>query len=33
MRWSETGAAEMARLRADLFNGKWEKRTRELIAA
>jgi len=33
MRWSEKGAAEMARLRADLFNGVWEKRTREVLAA
>jgi hypothetical protein len=33
MRWSEKGAAEMARLRADLFNGLWEKRTREVLAA
>ena len=33
MRWSEQGAAQMARLRADLFNGKWERRTREVMAA
>ena len=33
MRWSEKGAAEMDRLRADLFNGVWEKRTREVLAA
>jgi hypothetical protein len=33
MRWSEEGAAQMARLRADLFNGMWERRTRELLAA
>ncbi len=33
MRWSEEGAAQMARLRADLFNGNWERRTRELMAA
>jgi hypothetical protein len=33
MRWSEKGAAEMARLRADLFNGVWEKRTREVLAS
>ena len=32
-RWSETGAALMAALRADLFNGYWEKRTREVLAA
>lgn len=31
MRWSEKGAAEMARLRADLFNGIWETRTRQLL--
>ncbi len=30
MRWSEQGAREMAYLRADLFNGKWEGRTRQL---
>jgi len=33
MRWSEEGAAQMARLRADLFNGIWQRRTRELLAA
>lgn len=33
MRWSEKGAAEMARLRADLFNGIWEERTRQALAA
>lgn len=33
MRWSELGAAQMARLRADLFNGIWDKRTREVLAA
>ncbi|HJS82782.1 MAG TPA: ISKra4 family transposase, partial [Nitrososphaera sp.] len=33
MRWSENGAAEMARLRTDLFNGKWESRTRQLLNA
>jgi len=33
MRWSEEGSAQMARLRADLFNGKWERRTRELMIA
>ena len=33
MRWSERGAAEMARLRADFFNGTWEQRTRLALAA
>ena len=33
MRWSAEGAAQMAVLRADLFNGHWEKRTRRLLAA
>ena len=33
MRWSENGAAQMARLRADLFNGYWERRTRQLLNA
>jgi hypothetical protein len=33
MRWSESGAAQMARLRADLFNGVWQQRTREVLAA
>ena len=33
MRWSEQGAREMAYLRADLFNGNWEGRTRSLWAA
>lgn len=33
MRWSIDGAAQMARLRADLFNGRWERRTREVMAA
>ncbi len=32
-RWSEEGAGQMAVLRADLFNGRWEKRTKELLAA
>ena len=32
MRWSEQGAREMAYLRADLFNGHWEARTRQLRA-
>jgi len=33
MRWSAEGAAQMAALRADLFNGRWEQRTRRLLAA
>jgi len=33
MRWSAQGAAEMAMLRADLFNGNHEARTRQLLAA
>lgn len=33
MRWSEAGAREMAYLRADLFNGNWERTTRALMAA
>jgi len=33
MRWSAQGAAQMAALRADLFNGRWERRTRQLLAA
>lgn len=33
MRWSADGAARMAALRADLFNGCWEKRTRQILAA
>jgi hypothetical protein len=33
VRWSESGAAQMARLRADLFNGLWQQRTREVLAA
>ncbi|MBW2736880.1 MAG: ISKra4 family transposase [Deltaproteobacteria bacterium] len=33
MRWSAQGAADMALLRADLFNGRWETRTRRLLAA
>ena len=32
-RWSEPGAAQMATLRADLFNGYWEKRTQKVLAA
>jgi hypothetical protein len=33
MRWSEQGAGHMALLRADLFNGQWEARTKQLLAA
>jgi hypothetical protein len=33
MRWSEAGARQMAALRADLFNGNHEARTREILAA
>jgi hypothetical protein len=33
MRWSAEGAGEMAALRADLFNGRWEARTRQLLSA
>ena len=33
MRWSAEGAARMAALRADLFNGRWEARTRQLLRA
>jgi len=33
MRWSAEGAGHMAALRADLFNGRWEHRTKELLAA
>jgi hypothetical protein len=33
MRWSIEGASQMAVLRADLFNGRWEQRTRQLLAA
>ena len=31
MRWSAEGAAQMAVLRTDLFNGRWEARTRQLL--
>jgi hypothetical protein len=31
MRWSVSGAAEMASLRADLFNDRWEARTRAIL--
>jgi Uncharacterised protein family (UPF0236) len=33
MRWSRTGAAQMARLRADLFNGVWQARSRQILLA
>jgi hypothetical protein len=33
MRWSEAGAREMAYLRADLFNGNWERTTQALMAS
>ena len=33
MRWSAEGAGQMAALRADLFNGRWEARTKRLLAA
>jgi len=33
MRWEKQGATEMAQLRADLFNGTWETRTRQALAA
>ena len=33
MRWSAEGAGHMAALRADLFNGRWEGRTKQLLAA
>jgi hypothetical protein len=33
MRWSENGAAQMARLRADLFNGVWQERSRRILKA
>lgn len=33
MRWSEDGAAQMARLRADLFNGVWQDRSRQILKA
>jgi hypothetical protein len=31
MRWSALGAGQMASLRADLFNGRWDSRSRELL--
>lgn len=33
MRWSVMGAAQMARLRADLFNGVWQERSRQILLA
>ena len=33
MRWSEEGASQMAKLRADLFNGKWQERTKQTLKA
>lgn len=33
MRWSEQGAREMAHRRADLFNGQWHARSRQVAAA
>jgi len=33
MRWHEQGARQMAALRADLFNGRWEERTLQLLAS
>jgi hypothetical protein len=33
MRWSARGAAQMAALSADLFNGVWDQRTRQILAA
>ena len=33
MRWNEAGAAEMTGLRADLFNGRWRMRSRQVLAA
>ena len=33
MRWSAEGAGHMAALRTDLFNGRWEARIKELLAA
>lgn len=33
MRWSEDGAAQMASLRADLFNGLWRERSQQLLKA
>jgi hypothetical protein len=33
MRWEREGASEMATLRADLFNGRWRRRTRAMLNA
>jgi hypothetical protein len=33
MRWSEDGAAQMAGLRADLFNGVWRERSQQILKA
>ena len=33
MRWSELGAADMALLRAELFNGRWRATTQRMLAA
>lgn len=33
MRWSREGAAEMAAMRADLFNGVWRRRTKAMLSA
>lgn len=33
MRWDEAGARHMAALRADLFNGRWETTTKQMLAA
>ena len=33
MRWSEGGAAQMASLRADLFNGVWRERSQQILKA
>jgi len=33
MRWTEQGARHMAALRADLFNDRWEERSRQLLSA
>jgi hypothetical protein len=33
IRWAEDGAAQMARLRADLFSGIWQERSRQILKA
>lgn len=33
MRWSEDGAAQMASLRAELFNGVWRERSQQILKA